>query len=199
MSFVDFIRNDSLDQDTLSNIFGQNLDWKWINKIDANAPKNFWIWGHETIKITLASTVYDHLNICDAKDWFGWHRIWRLRVIPLIKIFIWKMFHGKLPTGAYLYDLNIGPYTLCKFCELEPETASHLFWNCSKTIACWYKVLDCLGLPFLNFHVLNSGLWITSSFNHHHKSHFAKALIVTTVWLIGKRDATLSSRTGDHI
>lgn len=117
--------------------------------------------------------------------------MWRLRVIPRIKVFIWKLAHGKPPTGAYLYDLNIGPYSPCYFCELDTETANHVIWTCSKVNSCWSMILDFLGLSHLNQSFLNSGLWLTSTVNLPHKIQFDKALIGTSAWLIWKERCNL--------
>lgn len=116
ITFDDFVYSDQLDYNALVHAFGNNLDWGWLHKFNVNASHNLWVWGTRSTKTTLASVVYDYLNACTTENWSCWHHIWRLRVIPRIKIFIWKLAHGKLPTGAYLYDLNIGPHSMSKFC-----------------------------------------------------------------------------------
>lgn len=47
--------------------------------------------------------------------------------MPRMKVHVWKLAHGKFPTNAYLYNLNIGPNNHFPLCGLEPETAEHLF------------------------------------------------------------------------
>lgn len=103
------------------------MDWEWINniKIDFDAH-NHWVWRPRSLNTSTTSVVYDHLVSCDLHPWPGWGHIWILCVLPRTKTFIWKLAYGRLPTGAYLYDLNIGPSTTCSFCGLELATASHL-------------------------------------------------------------------------
>lgn len=72
--------------------------------------------GAHTLKPSIAPTVYDYPSFRDSNPWPSWQHIWKLCVLPRIKTFIWKLAHGNLPISAYLYDLNIGPYTLCNFC-----------------------------------------------------------------------------------
>lgn len=112
MTLTDFIKSGCLDHDTLVYTFGLNLDWDWLKKIDVTTSHNQWVWGAKSTKTTLASVVYDYLNASTNDNWICWQQIWRLRVIPYIKVFIWELAHSKLPTGAYLYDLNIGPFPL---------------------------------------------------------------------------------------
>lgn len=91
LSFVDLISHDTLDFEALVHIFGNNLDSNWISNIDIHSSHNYWIQGLATIRMSLASVVYDHLNAINENIWIGWHHVWRLRVISRIKIFIQNM------------------------------------------------------------------------------------------------------------
>lgn len=104
LTLFDFLLHDKFNIEFVHHIFGSNLDWDWINniKIDFDA-QNHWIWGPRTLKASIESTVYDYLVIGDPNPWPGWHHIWKLCVLPRIKIFTWKMAHGKLPTGCQPY------------------------------------------------------------------------------------------------
>lgn len=99
--------------------------------------------------------------------------------------------HGNRTTGAYLCDLNIGPYARCKFCDLESETASHLLWNCNKIKPCWYKLFHNLGLNYPNNDFLSSENWITCNFNSPMNNYLIKALVATTTWIIWKSRCNL--------
>lgn len=80
--------------------------------------------GHGLQKLKLTGTakivvivVYDHTT---QKDWV---EIWRL---PMYVTSYWSflsgnLVHKKIPTGAYLNNLNIGPYINCSFCGLVEE------------------------------------------------------------------------------
>ncbi|XP_039128406.1 uncharacterized protein LOC120264644 [Dioscorea cayenensis subsp. rotundata] len=114
----------------------------------------------------------------------GWNLIWKLLVPPRVKIFVWKLAHGKLPTGNYLYNINIGPDTSCTLCGLFPETADHLLWHCRWAISCWDTIFTWLGLDH-SFHILLcNGSWLTCNFLCAFSCDFARALIALVAWHI---------------
>lgn len=84
--------------------------------------------------------------------------------MPRIKTFVWKLTHEKLVTGAYLHQLNIGPHTICPFCSLSDETATHLIWDCSKISSQWRMLFALLELNPDVFNSLHNGAWLTVSF-----------------------------------
>lgn len=142
--------------------------------------------GPHSLNNSTASVVYDHLVSCDLHPWSSWGHIWKLCVFPRTKIFVWKLAHGRLPTSAYLYDLNIGPRTPSYFCSLEPETTSHLIWNCSKIIPSWVSLLAALNLDTNHFVDFSSFAWLTCRFTSKNLVAFIKALVATTAWIIWK-------------
>lgn len=126
----------------------------------------------------------------------GWLAIWRLPVMPRIKMHIWKLPvmarikmhiwklpHGKLPTGNYLYNLNIGRNNPCPLCGLEPETAKHLFSNCSKNLGFWQELFVKLGLNANLIPSLSIGSWLLET-----NDSWAKALIAIVAGLFGSND-----------
>ncbi|XP_074283131.1 uncharacterized protein LOC141607676 [Silene latifolia] len=65
-----------------------------------------------------------------AKRDFKWSLIWSLPCQPHIKIFLWKVVHGILPTADVLIRRGMPVYPKCSFCHEEAETLSHLFRDC---------------------------------------------------------------------
>lgn len=107
-------------------------------------------------------------------------------MLPHVRTFIWKLAHGKLPTGDYLYGLNIGPFTLCHFCGLAPESASHTIWNCPKIMPCWISLCASFNLDPNILAEFDSGIWLTNSFVSKNSDAFFKALIANIAWIIWK-------------
>lgn len=69
--------------------------------------------------------------------WDGWYMIWRLYVNPHVKVFMWRLFHGRTPTFSFLYKLNIWPQMMCPFCDLLEEIDEHIIWECQVSKKYW--------------------------------------------------------------
>ncbi|XP_056698724.1 uncharacterized protein [Spinacia oleracea] len=67
-----------------------------------------------------------------------WKRFWGLCILPPFKIFIWKSRHNSMPVAATLYDRGMPVDPLCSFCHATPETAAHLFRDCSLITYWWH-------------------------------------------------------------
>ncbi|XP_039143960.1 uncharacterized protein LOC120281070 [Dioscorea cayenensis subsp. rotundata] len=178
---------DGINTPLFHNIFGHNIDWDWINTIrfDLNSH-NHWVWGPSSHFSSVAAAVYDCLISFDISPWSGWNCIWKLCILPRTKTFIWKLGHGKLPSGDYLYNLNIGPPSLCPFCGLAPETASHIIWNCCKIYPIWEFLCATFNLDPIIISGFCSSNWLTSRISSMFSNDFFKALIATIAWIIWK-------------
>jgi len=66
---------------------------------------------------------------------YNW--IWKLDVMPRLKIFLWQLFYASLLTKGTLLKrgMNIDP--LCPSCQSEIEDADHLFLHCHITREFW--------------------------------------------------------------
>ncbi|KAF3574762.1 hypothetical protein F2Q69_00060508 [Brassica cretica] len=62
--------------------------------------------------------------------------IWTGRTSPKIKLFLWKITQGALPTGANLQRRGLLQHTTCVRCG-EVETESHLFLHCEYVEKIW--------------------------------------------------------------
>lgn len=126
-----------------------------------------------------------------SDSWIGWHNIWHLTAIPLVKFFIWKMTHGKLPSGAYLYNIRVCPYIDCKFCVLEAKTTPHVLWNCCKICSCWLGLLTSLGLNLQFMNIIKIGDWLNIKIKSWAKDAFVKPTLQLPFGLFGKQDAIM--------
>ena len=62
--------------------------------------------------------------------------IWTGRTSPKIKLFLWKITQGALPTGANLQQRGLLQHITCVRCG-EVETESHLFLHCEYAEKIW--------------------------------------------------------------
>lgn len=87
----DLSTNGQLNLDTLENLFGNNLYWNWIEKISVNNSSTItWIWSPSSTKTSIVPVIYDHLNgaFANLNPWKCSQNIWKLCIVPQIKIFI---------------------------------------------------------------------------------------------------------------
>ena len=129
--------------------------------------------------------VYSHLNdnALASSNWIGWRNIWKLEAAPRVKVFFWKLAHGKLPAGAYLYNINVGPFTYCTFCTLTAEAHTQLLWESSMVQNCWINVLVSLGLNPGALSSFAAGDWILKPIAAGSDESLARAIIDSSTYL----------------
>lgn len=93
--------------------------------------------------------------------WDGWGNIWRLYIAPRPKHFLWLLLHNDIKTYDYLYSLNLGPLTLCKFYNLCFETTEHLFNTCPKAQLVWNLISNAIGKQIIFHDGFSSGNWLS--------------------------------------
>lgn len=59
-----------------------------------------------------------------------WRRIWKLNVPPKVRTFIWRACSNCLPTRENLHRRRVRVESICEICHQQPETNSHLLWEC---------------------------------------------------------------------
>ena len=69
--------------------------------------------------------------------------VWRTRVPPKIKVFLWQLIRGKLPSGAQLAKRNGPSDGSCALCG-EWEDCNHIFFSCHLAKFLWAGVRELL-------------------------------------------------------
>lgn len=64
---------------------------------------------------------------------------WKMKIPQKLKVFIWLIFHNKLPTNFLRAKRGMIISDLCPRCNNSPETINHLFRDCPKAIQLWDK------------------------------------------------------------
>lgn len=70
----------------------------------------------------------------------NWKRLWRIRVPPKVRNFLWRVAHNCLPTRDNLGRRGIQVPDECVICGLNFENSWHSLINCSFAEACWHEV-----------------------------------------------------------
>lgn len=63
--------------------------------------------------------------------------IWALSLPPKIKTFWWKILHDGLPVAENLRKRNIKVDNICHVCGENPETQTHIFFQCRVAKEIW--------------------------------------------------------------
>ncbi|KAK6116072.1 hypothetical protein DH2020_008341 [Rehmannia glutinosa] len=66
-----------------------------------------------------------------------WSKIWKLKLPPKIKHFVWRACTNCLPLRSNLSRRNIVVEPVCAFCRVEMETCWHVFVSCRYCRDCW--------------------------------------------------------------
>lgn len=118
IDYYDLLVENHLNMQALTNIFGEHLFMSALNLsiIDTHGG-NHWVWHPNNKGHKLSTKVYTHFNqknACFSNHWVGLNLIWKMRVTPRTKHFIWLMLHRKISTYDYLHYLGFGSeYSLC--------------------------------------------------------------------------------------
>lgn len=67
--------------------------------------------------------------------------LWKLRVPNKIKVFVWRVCHGILPTWVNLLKRKIIGGNVCPIYTQFPETEIHAIWNCVTAQDEWARSL----------------------------------------------------------
>ena len=69
-----------------------------------------------------------------------WKNIWKIRVPPKIKHFMWRSATDSLPTKQNIACRKIPIDETCSLCDDQQETSMHVIWLCDQAKAVWKSV-----------------------------------------------------------
>ena len=82
----------------------------------------------------------------EGQPWqFKW--IWRIDMMPKIKIFFWKMCHNSLPVRWTLLRRGCCIKPQCPLCLDDIETTDRLFGGCPRTCLVWELAIQHKWIP----------------------------------------------------
>uniref|UniRef100_A0A803PWX1 Reverse transcriptase domain-containing protein n=1 Tax=Cannabis sativa TaxID=3483 RepID=A0A803PWX1_CANSA len=71
-----------------------------------------------------------------AEKW--WSKLWKLKIPPKVKHFVWKMAHSWIPTNSALAHRHIQVEPYCKRCSTGAyENVFHALWGCRVNREVW--------------------------------------------------------------
>ncbi|MBA0787387.1 hypothetical protein Gotri_027388 [Gossypium trilobum] len=138
--------HDGWDKERVSAIFGDFLGDQICNiPILHDALKDRRTWFHNPHGVFSSKSAYSWLIL--KQIGFGPHRIfwriiWRLKTLPKIRIFCWRLGHNILPTYEKISSFRSDFNDTCPRCGKDKETLIHALKDCSMA----RKVLEFGGL-----------------------------------------------------
>ena len=66
-----------------------------------------------------------------------WRGLWKLKVPPKVRTFLWRACIGCLPTRENLHKKRINEEERCELCYHHSETTSHVLWECPMARNVW--------------------------------------------------------------
>ncbi|XP_038996678.1 uncharacterized protein LOC120121390 [Hibiscus syriacus] len=95
-----------------------------------------------------------------------WHHlVWFSGRIPKHNIILWMTILDTLPTQVRLLRMGlVVDNDRCLFCNLEPETRSHIFFECGYAKSLWTAILQLCGVNRSACHWDDELAWVTHCF-----------------------------------
>ncbi|KAH1206286.1 putative ribonuclease H protein [Glycine max] len=117
--------------------------------------ENGWVWNMVWRRhlfdneVQLASIFIDHIHQIRVNNNLNDTWVWGAESSGILstkfgyQVIKSEMVHSRLPTKDNLIKRQIQvDNDLCPFCHNQPESASHLFFTCGKTMAIWWEYLS---------------------------------------------------------
>lgn len=76
---------------------------------------------------------------------FNFDKIWKLKVLPRVRSFLWMLAIGRIPTKEFLIRRGVQIQQLtkgCPWCDRELERSDHLFFKCKFVEGFWHKIFN---------------------------------------------------------
>ncbi|CAL9006913.1 unnamed protein product [Prunus brigantina] len=67
-----------------------------------------------------------------------WKALWKIRTLPKIKNFLWRVMANAIPTRLNLHKRKIISYPHCPLCEDYKESIEHILFLCPWTKLVWF-------------------------------------------------------------
>jgi len=66
----------------------------------------------------------------------------KLTIDTKLREFQFKFLHQIIPTNTFLFKCNIVSSSLCEFCNSNPDSIAHMFWECQHIQIFWTSFTD---------------------------------------------------------
>lgn len=74
----------------------------------------------------------------------NWQAIWKLNLLPKVRMFLWRLCRNILPLAVELYRRHIIPNPFCAYCTSKVETSAHVLLKCRGLEEVWRSPGFCI-------------------------------------------------------
>ncbi|XP_019150944.1 PREDICTED: uncharacterized protein LOC109147743 [Ipomoea nil] len=123
-----------------------------------------WYWKGEMNGIYSVKNAYRQIKgdyVHNPSDFDKWVTMWKLKVPPKWKTFLWRAVCGILPTTDNLIMRRVEIDLLCPMCQGAHENIMHALLECDYSKLVW----SMSGLPVTNIHTNSLPTWLMGIFN----------------------------------
>ena len=112
----------------------------------------------------------------------SWSSLWNVKIPSKVRIFVWRLAHTSIPTGALKHERKMAVSPVCSICNDALDTWRHSLMNCRMARCVW-----ALGDEGTLEHVISNQtddakMWIFWLFDTMKEEELARVLI--TMWAI---------------
>lgn len=171
------LQKNGWDEDLLADIFNEDDAASIMNiPIAESKPADKIIWvedekGKYTVRSCYKKLQGELQNTVSPT----WTMMWNFKLPPKVKTFFWQVCTNSLPTTDLLRLKQVPVPPLCQMCNIENESAYHLFAQCELARLCWERMG---GVTYRNCNSLHE--WVETNFNH--LNEIARNQFVMVCW-----------------
>jgi len=110
----------------------------------ASVQQNTPVWkleknGIYSVRSAYRSIMENSLTVQQHRIDGSWNQLWRIKIPPRIKNFLWRVTRGCLPTRLRLHTRGVVCPLQCPFSS-EDEGSAHALFTCHKSAQCWQQM-----------------------------------------------------------
>lgn len=130
-----------------------------------------------------------------ATDKQLWSRLWKLKVLPKVRVFWWRVMRGILPVESTLKYRHISSESKCKICLHADEDMMHALLNCTHARRFWNEAPEWLDIKRPDLHPVT---WVKDILCDYLFSDSDRAKLVSIMWSIWTSRNNITHDKGDY-
>ncbi|KAF7827470.1 putative ribonuclease H protein At1g65750 family [Senna tora] len=117
------------------------------------------VWGGDASgKYTTANGYSFLINLFSpVQDSRSWRWVWKLKVPENVRVFIWQLMHGAIPTNDFRCSRGLSMSSTCDRCGAATKSILHCLRDCHPSRSLW----QCMGFTYrADFFTLDHRKWV---------------------------------------